>query len=337
MKDLSIIFQGPVEMKNGSFNQFLDYLARTRRTFPASEIILSTWEMLPIEKDMILNHLSLLGIRIIHSSDPGPLIGKDEAGEYLCNINRLLVSSHAGLAAATRPLALKLRTDTYISSRKLINLLEKHVLIENELKRDLDYQVFSKRVINASWFSRDARGSLPYLFHPGDILLAGKTEDVRLFFSAPLATKALFKPVSAPGLWSAWRYVPEQWFWVHAIGKVTNRKVYEGSLRSSPKLVTLSEKYYLANFISYSPSKLGFHWPKYWKRYPFRGLFSLYTQRRWLRLYKYYHGGGPNFSVGKWLDWAVTKLWRTGYLIRAMLQRNKLIRCLALTLFLHRK
>lgn len=333
MKGLSIIFQGPVDPAN---TELYHYLNRTRKAYPESEIILSTWRLSPRDEQTLTAKIFSLGVRLIQSDDPGPLIGKDASGTWYTNLNRLLCSAKAGLDAATCPLAIKLRTDTYLSNRKLLPLLKEIMPPSPELPREPGFLVFQNRVITATWFARDSRGSLPWLFHPGDILLAGNTDDLRLFFSAPLAGPDLFQPVTAPGMWSAWRYVPEQWFWVHAIRAATGNHVFKGNFHHTPRLVAESERYFLANFIPYSPQKLGLHWPKYWHCYPFRGLFSVYTHTRWKRLAMRYQGI-PNYSIRALVSWILTGIWRSGFRMRARLLRRPSLRALARQLFSHRK
>jgi hypothetical protein len=202
--NLSIVFQGPADVRCSTL--YL-YLQRTRNTFPDAEIIVSTWHSTPTTDALLNARLARMGVRLILSNDPGPLTGHDISGRWTTNLNRLLCSARAGLQAASRPLVIKLRTDTWLSSRALLDRIEQDVLRDAGPPRQEAFKVFSHRVINASWFARDPKGSLPFLFHPGDILLAGKTEDVRLFFSAPQADTSLFCPARMPGLWSAWRYV----------------------------------------------------------------------------------------------------------------------------------
>jgi len=333
MKNLSIVFQGPANPQTGTL---FKYVRRTRNIWPEAEIIVSTWHSSQEADQELSAQLDPLGARLVLSHDPGPVSGTDASGIWYSNLNRLLCSSHAGLAVASRPLAIKLRTDTWLSNRSLHALLEQVVSPNPEPQRSFDYKVFHSRVITATWFARDARGSQPWLFHPGDILLAGRTEDLRLFFSAPQAAADLFQPATMPGLWSAWRYVPEQWFWVHAIRQRTGRDVFAGNFHHSPQLVADSERYFLANFVPFSPRRLGLHWPKYWLRYPFRGLFSVYTHSRWKRLAQRCEGATV-YSPKAAVSWFFTQIWRMGYCLRLFMLRQPRLRALARKLFSHHR
>lgn len=333
MKNLSIVFQGPATPESA---ELYTYLQQTRQAFPEAEIILSTWHLTPVSDRLLTTRLERIGVRLVLSDDPGPLTGHDASGAWSTNLNRLLCSARAGLAAVTRPRVIKLRSDTWLAGPQLLPLLEQVISQTGLPPREPAYQVFHQRVITATWFARDARGSLPWLFHPGDILLAGLTDDVRLFFSAPLAGPSLFRPAMMPGLWSAWQYVPEQWFWVHAIHRATGKWVFPGNFHSTPALIALSEQYFLANFVPWSPHRLGLHWPKYWRRYPFRGLFSLYTHSRWLRLARR-TASGPVHSPRAMASRVLTEIWRTGYRVRARLLRWPPLRALARALFSHHR
>ncbi|HEB0856373.1 hypothetical protein I5682_02895 [Citrobacter werkmanii] len=336
MKQLSLVIQGPVQTKEQTLEQFLWQLQRVRDTFPLAEIIVSSWDMADAGNEFLADLLSHMDITLVLSDDPGPIIGWESAGKHLTNVNRQLVSTRAGLNAATRELVIKLRTDCYLTDRSIVRLLEQHVAADDGFIRDNTFSVFSQRVITASWIARDARGSLPFLFHPGDIFLAGRTEDIKVFFNSPLATQDLFMPTIFPGgLWCAWRYVPEQWLWVHAIKKVTGKSVFDGNSQRSEQLISLSEQYFLANFIAFNPEHLGLRWPKFQRKYKWRGAFSVYSYSRWLRLYKRYNGVKA-FTPRALASYLITRVWRWGYIIRARLLCCVAIRRVVLSVFIHR-
>lgn len=333
MERLSIIFQGPATRDGFVCPQVVSNVRRTRQVFPRSEIIVSTWYTVPETDRRLVDEMALLDVRVVLSHDPGSIVACDASGHWVSNLNRLLVSAQTGLKCATRPLSLKMRTDTFLSGRDIEPLLRKYVLDDAGPARDENYCIFRKRVINASWFARDPRGSLPYLFHPGDIFIAGLTSDVQLFFSAPLADSSLLSPAAMPGLWSAWRYTPEQWLWIHAIQQVTGRNEYQGNFTFTADRIEASERYYLANFVPFSPRQLRFHWPKYWRCYPLRGLFSVYTHARWQRL----TGEKKAESTACFMSRQVlTWIWRRGYILRACALRHPLIRRIARSLFVYR-
>lgn len=338
MHNLSIVLQGPLGDAGELSPAIWRYILRTRRTFPRAELIVSSWKVNPEHDEQLHARMARHGIVLALSDDPGPLIGYDRGGKYITNVNRQLLSSQVGLALVTRPLVIKMRVDCYLYSRRLVALLASRVMSLDGLVRDERFAIFHSRVINLNLYARDARGSIPILFHPGDILLAGKTSDVQAFFAAPQASHdSLFLSSTTTGIWSAWRYVAEQYYWVNAIAKATGKWVFEGNIAHSAALRESSERYYLANFIPYSARQLGVRWPKYWRCYPLRGLFSVYTQRRWLRLYHRLNGKRTSLTPGVVLDSIGTFIWRTGYRLRTTLMRIPLIRKVLFALFSHRK
>ncbi|EIV6184818.1 hypothetical protein L9H89_004580 [Klebsiella aerogenes] len=117
MHNLSIVFQSPADVISPALYRGLQ---RTQDTFPDAEIIVSTWHRTPVEDRLLQIRLQSMQIRLILSVDPGPLIGTDTSGRWTINLNRLLCSTRAGLAAASHPLVIKLRTDTWLSSRAML-------------------------------------------------------------------------------------------------------------------------------------------------------------------------------------------------------------------------
>lgn len=336
MESLSIVFQGSVWREGAFCPEVRKHIQCTQQIFPAAEIIVSSWKSNSIADAALQRELEAMNCRVVLNDDPGVLVARDKAGEYRNNVNRLLCSAYAGLQAATRPLAIKLRTDTRLYGRGVENLLQRYVLQGEGPARHTAFQIFESRLINASWFARDAHGSLPFLYHPGDILLAGRIEDMRLFFSAPFAGQDLFHPASMPGLWVSWRYVPEQWLWVHAIKKVTGRIVYKGGLQFTVRDRESSDRYFLNNFVPFRPYQLQLWWPKYWRRYPLRGLFSTMNYRRWMRLNRWYSQGKAGKPYGL-LEHSLSALWRGGYILRTALLQQPAIRRIAIRIFSHHR
>jgi hypothetical protein len=98
--DISVIVQGPVHPQ-----QTTTVLASVRQTLPGAEILLSSWR----DSDLAWLDRSLVD-RVVLSADPGPNANRSPDGRRL-NMNRQILSTAAGLRAATRGHALKLRTD----------------------------------------------------------------------------------------------------------------------------------------------------------------------------------------------------------------------------------
>ena len=324
MDNLSIIIQGSFGTKFFPECQVLTGLKRMRLFFPMAEIIFSTWSDGEANDLVRKSKLQKMNVILVINDDPGQIVVESNGIKYANNVNRLIVSSSSGLERATRPYAIKMRSDCFLSDDKIKYILRQFIMSGAILRRNEAYSVFSSRLICSSLVARDARGSLPYLFHPSDFFLAGHIDDLRLFFSAPLATLSIFNPSFSPGLWSAWKYVPEQWLWVNAIRMKKGIQVYDGNFKSS-QLIYLSEQYFLANFISFDTRQLSLCWPKYYKKYIFRGLFSLYSHSRWIGLYRRHHSMIES-RTGECLLTLLIKIWRTGYCLRACLLKISVVR-----------
>ena len=164
-QQISIVFQGAVS------DSFLGIsLMRTRMLFPQAELILSTWQ----------SSDNLTFDRLVLSHDPGGIIS-DEIGGVYNNINRQIVSTRAGLEAATRPYCLKIRTDI---------LLDNADFLEKFGKWDAQAPPFhvKNRILICNYYTRNPR-VYPLPFHPCDWVLFGRTEDLKRYFSLPLESR----------------------------------------------------------------------------------------------------------------------------------------------------
>lgn len=154
---LSIVIQGPC-VRSGPEPTLDHVLAALRRHFPGAQLIVSTWQGSTTE--------ALDADDIILSPDPGPLI---HPGQAHCNINRLMLSTANGLAAATRPHCIKMRSDVVFTGNTLLGY---------PLERAAAAFSFDRRI----WTTGLGTWQLPvYLrpFHMADMVQYGTTEDLR--------------------------------------------------------------------------------------------------------------------------------------------------------------
>ncbi|MBE4994537.1 hypothetical protein INF73_21930, partial [Enterobacter cloacae complex sp. P6RS] len=147
MNSLSIVIQGPFGTKEYSKQAFLKHLEEMRRLFPLSEIIFSTWKCDSKAQEELRVSLDKLGVVLVISDDPGILEVNDSNGRNRTNVNRLIISTRAGLDVVTRPFTVKMRSDCFVRTRDIVALLEKYISTENGLFRDKGYSVFQQRVL----------------------------------------------------------------------------------------------------------------------------------------------------------------------------------------------
>lgn len=157
---ISIVIQGQVLPELLPKN-----IASIRQCFPGSEIILSTWKGSDITGAVSVD-------KIICSPDPGAFCADDVVGT-LNNVNRQIVSTQAGLAAATRPYILKTRTDILIHDRRFISFWGKY--------DDVPSQYFQNRLLICNYYTRNPR-VFATCFHPSDWIVFGRAGDVRAYY-----------------------------------------------------------------------------------------------------------------------------------------------------------
>ncbi len=171
---ISIVVQGDIRANTHQS------VAALRRQLPRAEIVLSTFknQMAHLET----SGLSLLVDKLCVSDDPGampPTVNSPTAPPN--NINRMLVSTQAGLKQATRPYALKLRSDAECDAGLIVSAWEKGL--------GADDPAYTRKLGFASHFTRHPHGINGYTFHPSDWLTFGRTKQVQAYWDAPLFTE----------------------------------------------------------------------------------------------------------------------------------------------------
>lgn len=270
--EISVIVQGPI--RPGITDEVL---RSVRNALPGGEIILSTWQ----GSDVSGLDFDVL----ILSEDPGAVV-QDTLGELPNNINRQIVSSRCGLEKASRPYALKLRTDILLRSAKFLAEFGKW----DEQSPPLHVK---NRMLVCSYFTRNPR-VFPLPFHPSDWVLFGHTEDVRRYFSPPLEDAAEIQwfrthPRRHTGFYTTLlsRYVPEQYFCLHFLKQfeplqfeyfnhATRENVLQTERVLSGDFVVLDyEEQFDLHFAKYNPNRT-------YQRY------SLLSHREWQQLFREY-------------------------------------------------
>ena len=150
-------------------------LASYRQRAPEAQIILSTYEHCA-EHAQSLQAKGLIDALVI-SEDPGPLpstVKSPTAGPN--NLNRMLVSTQAGLARADRDFALKVRSDALIDPVRVMHRWAT--------------EGGGGRLLFASRYTRHPFGINGYLFHVSDWITFGRLDRCRHYWAAPLMRQA---------------------------------------------------------------------------------------------------------------------------------------------------
>ncbi len=159
---LSIIVQGAVSVTTKKC------LESIRKVLPCAEIILSTWEGTDVD--------GLDYDKVIFSPDPGPngLIRRFPH-EHVHNVNRQIVSSRAGVQAASRRYSMKVRSDMLLISADFLDYYNRY---SQYLSPDAPV---SRRVMVEGFLTAER-----FPFAVSDWWYLGLTSDLERLFNIPL-------------------------------------------------------------------------------------------------------------------------------------------------------
>lgn len=210
--DISIVVQGPVLHQpafEGEEGITEVVCTRLRKIFPQSELILSTWEGASTG--------SISYDKLILSKDPGATWFNYKNYELLNNCSRLIVSTQAGIAAASGKYVLKLRSDLFVVSGSFLNYFYEYPYF------DEDYKLFKNRVIAFSLYSIKAHKTCLFTmkrpYHISDWAYFGYREDLHDLYAIPLPQEPAFshwflkrcKPFFDIEPHRLWKMPPEQY------------------------------------------------------------------------------------------------------------------------------
>lgn len=290
--EISIIIQGGITDAAGNLDsKFIENLDATLNAMRGCEIIVSTWKASPeIEFYLSKKYPEVI---FIFSDDVGSLSKVVNGVEVISNINRMLVSSINGLNSASKMYAIKIRTDSYFYNDNIIHLFNDYFMADKfcnveGIKREKEFIVFNRHLINCNLFARNPFSHLPFLYHPGDILLAGLRKDLLNAFNIPLAEPDIFEYRKTMMNACYMKYVPEQYLWVKNIERDKKDFRFDGNFSYEKKEKSRSECFYVNNFLPVDSEGLGFIWRKHKEVYFNKGWSSIYQSMDWENLYRKY-------------------------------------------------
>jgi len=238
--DVSVVVQGSIS----------DYtrhcLNSIRKFLPRSEIILSTWTN---------SNVSGLSYDVlVQNIDPKATIFS--AYNKYNNLNRILVSSRAGVNAATRKYTLLLRNDLVLKNDNILKIKDVFT------KRDKTCSLFHNRIFAYEIFSIKSEIANGYLqksiFHISDWCRFGLTEDLRELFNIPNVKEPEFsqymkchKVDRSTDIFTSrtWKMSPEQYIISENAKKVFHKLKVHSYLDTRPEVLEASEKFIINNFI----------------------------------------------------------------------------------------
>ena len=211
--DISFVIQGPIQGK--SFEPVSEQITRRcaesiRRWFSGAEIIISTWHGADVSQ--IPHDILVL------NNDPGPidLMNSDQAGlNSNPNMNRMIVSSASGLSRATRPWAVRTRTDMLFTS----SAIKRWMAV---FPKTNGSQVFQNRVVIPTISTTQYRRRLESrIFHLSDWLHAGLISDIRKLWNCALVSHNQYQHNEGSAIskqrdhLDIERYSNEQYLWLN--------------------------------------------------------------------------------------------------------------------------
>lgn len=252
-KEVSFVVQGISSKK-----YMKNCLNSIRKYFPEAEIILSTWKNSDISE--------LCFDKLVQSEDPGTQF-MDLEKKIPYNINRMLVSTKAGIAKAERKYVVKCRSDLEFYGNELLRYFDKYP------NADEQYRITKKKIVVGSIFSlkyeQENSEIYPTPFHVSDFFAFGLKEDIELLYSVPLVEinefSRYFEYNKRPHEYPIkgyqcrlWRYPPEQYITYHMAKMVMPETMFENCLEYDKVDPTENEKFIVSNFIilDYQQSKV---------------------------------------------------------------------------------
>jgi hypothetical protein len=265
--EISVVVQGPL---HGDLTRRA--LQSVRQHLPGSEIILSTWAR---------SDVSGLGYdRLVLSEDPGGYPQPHDP-RFFYNVNRQIVSTAAGLRAAGRPFAVKLRSDMLLTGRGFLDYFNRYT------KRSADYAVFERRVVCLTGVNPERHVSL---FMPGDWFSFGLTTDLLRLWDIPLAPEPetsryfqLHPEENRLGDVDLNRFNPEQYIWMQCI--LAKFPVsFRHNQDFSAEAIRVAEIALANNLILLSPRQINLETPRH--RITWGVWATIYSHAEWVQLYR---------------------------------------------------
>lgn len=269
-EEITFVIQGPIINENSSTKNSCKSI---RKYFPNSKIILSTWKHSKTE--------DLEYDQKVESIDPESTENYFLNKEIPNNINRQIISSYNGIKEVKTKFTVKIRSDMYFVSDKLLNLL---------YYVDSSISSYSKRkIIIPSNMAINPDRDYKLLFHPSDAFFAGLTDDIAELFNIPLMdnhTMTFFK-INKKNIKNDLnllpKYTSEQYIFCSFLKK-KNELDFKNAFDNSPKNRTLHNKIFTDLFFCKRNSKIGVNCYKHPMSYFSSTLYYAYSENEFKKL-----------------------------------------------------
>lgn len=285
--EITVIIHGPILKEAASSapqGMTLAAVQSVKKVLPGAKILISTWAGSEAE--------SLGANQVVYSVDPGcfPYGNKTRPN----NVNRQIVAMSSGLELVKTKWALKLRSDTILTSDSMVRRWGQYGVRNPYLK------VFKERIITSALLTYNPRTCFqtgrftPFLFHVNDMIQFGLTEDMRKLWCIPLMPPGDFNYFTEAQLAEkidkiSNRRVPEDYIWtsvLSAFGYPTN----DSWADFQPAMIPVSDLSIVNNFHLLDHHEMGFSclkYPDFGSGYHLVGS-GYFSYREWCKLYRAY-------------------------------------------------
>lgn len=269
-EEITFVIQGPILNDNNVTKKSCESI---RKYFPGSQIILSTWKE--------SNTINLEYDHKIENNDPGSPENYFLKKEIPNNINRQIISSYNGIKKVNTKFAVKMRSDMYFVSNKLLKLLE----IVDTSKSNYS----SKKIIIPSNMAINPDREYKLLFHPSDTFFAGLSKDIYELFDIPLMdnfTMRYFKDKDTDiinYLQISSRYTCEQYIFYSYLKKKISL-YFKNAFDYSKENRVLHDKIFSNLFICIRNSKIGVNCYKHPMSYFSSTLYYAYSENEFNKI-----------------------------------------------------
>ena len=284
-REITVIIHGPVihdPAPGAPAGMTRAAVASVRKVMPGAKVLISTWAGSNAE--------GLGADAVVYSPDPGGVPNGPKA--RLNNVNRQIVAMGAGLGLVESRWTLKLRSDTMLTSARVLERWGDY------RERNPYLRVFKERIVTSAILTCHARNCFhgkrytPFLFHVNDMIQFGLTEDMRRLWCIPLMPREDFSYFTEDQLRSMKdnicnRRVPEDYIWT-AVLSAAGFPINDSWADFRPAMVPVSELSIVNNFILLDHHDMGFtclKYPRFGSGYHLIAS-AYFSHREWRKLYR---------------------------------------------------
>lgn len=256
-KDITFVCTGKI-LNTGKFTTYKS-LKAIRRYFPQSKIILSTWageDMSQIDglyDEIIINKKMLPQYSAHLESCPWKAPNTYDLQQY---------SVYKGLQACKTKYAVRMRTDFILQNRNFLDNYNRYNRVFDAYEADC--KIFDQRVLIHETLTINPHAqNLGFVQHPADIFHFGLKEDLLKLWNSKPMPQAVYNYFNEghheqnPCCFAS-QYIIEQYLWVSLLER-SNKKscVPCYYLESSSRLIELTDRFFVSNFLIFDETKLG--------------------------------------------------------------------------------